>query len=207
MNIKLAIIIVLVFLIIYCNNKEYLKENAGNRRSDKDITNAYKEFMNALEGKFNPIMIFGTLLGYIRENKFIDGDNDVDLLIHINDKENIHKHLRSKGYRLRIVNKYFTQVYINKLPIEFYFYWLDNKGRFTQGFDGPPKRYCYSTEDIFPTKQVKFNGYNIYIPNKPEIVLEKVYGKEWYIPNIDWDPSINYKKDRNCFKELYGNQK
>lgn len=129
-------------------------------------------------------LVFGTLLGAVRDKSVINGDEDVDVFVESEDElRNILPFLQQNGLCLcRIVKhklysfrirggKYYIDVYI-KRPI--YSIW---------GY-----RYCYLCGYVLPKKlisrfsPIEFLGDTYLAPKNPERFLEFWYGKTWRVP-------------------------
>ncbi len=60
-------------------------------------------------------------------------------------------------------------------------FYLDDDLSFEYGY--LTSKYKYSKDELFPLQTNNTFGFDIYIPNKPIRVLERLYGTSWYIPN------------------------
>ena len=138
---------------------------------------------------------FGTLLGLIREQKIIHGDDDVDFFVDYKNKKKIIQKIKlNKSFKVnkKVSNKHFIQ-FTNKKNnlmsfIDFYFYskfpennyiierqnWLGHINDANFALHIPNKL-------IFPIKRDK-NFNSVFIPNKPEKVLNFLYGESWLSP-------------------------
>lgn len=158
---------------------------------------AYERMNNIFESKFGYYLYFigGTLLGYIRENDFLEHDKDMDIS-YFSKFTNV---LDVKKEILEIINTLIDsgeQLYFirrDSSVVKNYFRWrVDNRDRIdimpTWCQDGMIYRPTFvgyeGTKDIIlPLKKEKFYGHEIYIPNQPEVKLANVYGEDWRIPN------------------------
>ncbi len=129
-------------------------------------------------------LIFGTLLGAVRDHGLIKGDEDVD--VYVDSEELLRKNLPflyKNGLKVcRIIdhylysfhtdNKSYIDVYIRgKLPFSIWSLWCDRIN-----FAVIPR--CY----IKKHDKINFLGIECLCPHKPERVLRYWYGKTWRIP-------------------------
>ena len=176
---------------------------------------------------------FGTLLGYYREHDFIKHDCDLDIGAHIDDAEKIQKALTENGFEL--VREFHAQdggleecyKYLHTTIDVFYFQINESN---------PTEHYCELVKSsIFPIKKkhlnkeiratvrrryvpnngfekAVFNGCDVYVPKNTEEVLMTYYGKDFMIPDPNFNAAdhpnkvIYYSYEENpgtcLFKEL-----
>jgi len=148
-------------------------------------------------------IFYGTLLGIIRENNIIKGDDDIDFMVNHKSKKLLLKKMKlNKTFKInkKVSNEYFIQ-FIKKNKklktfIDFYFYTKNKKkdyiiDRHNWLGNIKDKRFAlhFPTKMIFPIiKNKKFN-----MPKKPKSACIYIYGKTWSTPltkNTNYRPEI-----------------
>ena len=159
-----------------------------------------------LELKLKAWLTKGTLLGVIRENQFIEGDDDID--IHLFEKDFV-------DHMYELKKKFIEQGYIVRLaegtnPKMSLF-----KNGFMVGMVGLKEQGDWLTRPIqkFPKhlflneQYVEFCGLRCLIPSPPEKYLEFVYGPNWKIPDKgigdNYDTYFSLKSFHYCSLKVY----
>ena len=169
------------------------------------------------ENKIDAFLNFGSLLGMVRDNKFMEYDDDIDYGIIVDKKfswENIEKILEQNNiYKVRQFkynNVITEQTYkYENLTIDLfacfpekenlisYFYYRENVVIYNS-------KYEYSVASL---KLYKFNNTKIIdignskykIPENAEEYLASIYSNDWKVPNPNWNhkngPGWNDEKD------------
>lgn len=152
-------------------------------------------YISSLIKEFENFVFFGTLLGLVRENKIIDGDDDIDFYVNKNDRVNLIKKLKSN---LLIIdendpinnNDSFLQAFRkfnDKLfVIDFYFYEDDKDEDFIiekWNFQGMPhnksKHLRIPKIFIYPIQQKKYKLSSVNFPSQSIQLCEFLYGPSW----------------------------
>ena len=159
-------------------------ETIGPIREDdaRDLLSTTKKLFDVCGMKF--YLIYGSLLGAVRDHGLIDGDEDVD--VYVDSEELLRKSLpylfenglkvcriyEHRLYSFRTNNDGYIDVYIkNKLPVSIWRIWCVR-------IAGAVFPKCY----IRRFDKIDFLGVECLCPHKPERVLRYMYGKTWRIP-------------------------
>lgn len=144
------------------------------------------------------IPFYGTLLGLTRGGDIIEGDDDIDFILDVSERENVIHLLRSTAIEIdvreeRNTSKYFLQ---GKRTIEgvdtyvdFYFFennpkngYLVEKWNFFAEPQNSSKAIHIPKNLIYPLKQRNIFGIDLLFPQHPELCCEFLYGKDWRTP-------------------------
>ncbi len=175
--------------ILIDDERFYFKEVElfhGKKRIDREIAKENLEIFHSVIEKTNITygLFFGTLLGAIREQNFIAHDEDVDIFALNEDRDNVLRLLYElKNYDFEVARyQYDLLSLIRKNEyIDIYFFKTKNKfGIFklrvlTNEFECPANILEHPA-------RLMFLGMNMPVPNNPEELLIKMYGKDWRVP-------------------------
>lgn len=196
------------------------KTNISSKRKRRKNNNQQKKLqlhgyplLIKLDKIFNNLSIkyfvdFGTLLGFVRDNRFMLHDLDLDLgvIATEEDKLNLYAALQKSGYSL------FRSYILNNKIVEQSYHYLDEKKKILVKFDinfyettengsktwlfyyikksKLKARYRHVVEmtysKITEIDYLKIQGHNIPIPKNYAQILEEKYGKSWSIPDMNW---------------------
>tara|TARA_X000000368_G_C22955178_1_gene678442 strand:- start:53 stop:679 length:627 start_codon:yes stop_codon:yes gene_type:complete len=168
----------------YFKKKEYQNQNFKNLL---EISKTLKNIQH--------FIFYGTLLGIVRNNNIIIGDDDIDFLVDYKDKNKVLKKMKlSKSFKINKMRKNNFFIQFNKTVngmktcVDFYFYnnysnknYIVERHNWLYSVNNPkfalhvPKKY------IFPIKKDKYLK-KISIPSKPEKLCEFLYGQDWKTP-------------------------
>lgn len=136
-------------------------------------------------------LIYGTLLGAVREKNFIAHDEDIDLFMLAENKKSIISALHDvleKGFEIIRYSDKLLSVSRDNEYIDVYFF--------------KKSKLFYRKCDVGLTAKAKylentidypFLGDTFQVPKDPESFLVDLYGKNWRIPKKN-DPSMNHDK-------------
>lgn len=173
----------------------YLGMKKINREISRENLISLKETLSKYNLKFG--LIYGTLLGAIRENNFIEYDQDTDIFILEEDRKSFLSslfELREKGFELGRIDDILMSLTRNGEYIDIYIF---KKSFFLYRKNG--RQYIKKTH-LEKSETIDLFGTNFNIPYKPIKFLEKHYGKNWETPIKDCPARSRYFVGR--YKEL-----
>ncbi len=149
--------------------------------------------------------VYGTLLGFVRENGFIEHDEDMDFGVMpdtMTPQELLRILLeRETGFQVKFIYKYRDRVIEFKvvykgIPIDFFFF--DKEGEHFIShllFYIPGKKYSQPNANtirevqfaaIDELKTMEVLGVDFPVPKNELAVLESLYGQNWRTPDKNW---------------------
>jgi len=192
------------------NSTIHDEDTHGHLRVTKTIFGQYKEKVLSKQIKFSKVLIdmdnilkkykqpyfltCGTLLGFVRENKFIEHDEDIDFGIFSDDlKVNIDdilsngvfslKHKLGKpelGYELSFTHKEL------QISIDLFVYYKTPEYYWNATYfdlcNQTPNKMCRWKYTPFELQQISFLGRDFLIPANEDLFLTESYGKDWMTP-------------------------
>ena len=134
----------------------------------------------------NWFIAYGTLLGIIRDNNTIDGDDDVDILIDIKYKDKLVYLLEKNNFILthNMSNILKTEKNSEFSSIDFYLSNINNVGDYNDTWSKIIWKNCNNL------KILNWNGVKLKIPNDEITKLRNRYGETW---KIKQDIKVPYK--------------
>ena len=167
-----------------------LSKNVSAEDNENNLVFFLKFFTNV-----EYFIFFGTLLGITRENRLIEGDDDIDFYVNFKDRDQLIQNLKQNNVDVDLSldvnkNEYFLQVQRivdNKVLItDFYFYednieknYIIERWNFEGGTNDPSKHLRIPKIFIYPLKKISFKSCDMFIPKENELVCEFLYGRNW----------------------------
>ena len=198
-------IVGLIYISIVIYNYSY-NQSVKQRRMipyptrNKIMTELLQIIMEASnDSNVKPFMLYGTLLGYVRQNDFICYDFDIDMGIMEAEYDKLHNQLKQNiknysdyyikekklfGYRCVVVVH--TETNINADISGF----IIKNNQISRNVPKLYSRYIlkesqvdYPIDWILPVKSIQFKTIDSFIPNQPEQLLQTYYGKNFLTPD------------------------
>lgn len=147
-----------------------------------------RKILNRLEVPF--WLSNGTLLGYFREQGFIEHDPDIDVGVWITDwNPDIMQSFIRSGFRLykrygSLESGYQYSFHKRDIKFDIFFYVDEADHTWMPVFVG--KRMLKYIFPKFTLRPITFLGEEFLIPENTEEVIVAQYGEEWRIPIIEW---------------------
>ena len=182
---------------------DYLFENmnANNviqKCSAKILNNTLGFYTNLLHlhNINNWFISYGTLLGIVRNNSCIEGDDDIDIIIDIKHYQKIMDVLAINNisvYDVSNLDKFNQQfiktAYNDKLgSVDFYFAEVDNNGDFNDAWNGVIWSNCFTNNSDKQFIRYDWNGTVLHVPHNYETKLINRYGESWQTPQNSKGP-------------------
>ena len=137
---------------------------------------------------------YGTLLGIIRENSCIDGDDDSDIIIEKSNYDVVKKILIENDFKIEYgygINKsrdiLKTKENNDYCSVDFYMSSMDEKGNFNDTWENVTWSECYNENNELI--QHIWNENMLYLPFNYEKKLINRYGENWRIPQNNKGPT------------------
>ncbi|WP_028855341.1 LicD family protein [Psychrilyobacter atlanticus] len=189
-------------------------KSARFHKNSEDVLKKIYEIMK--ESNFQLWFEYGTLLGAVRENDFIKHDYDLDfgMKYEANKIEKIGEKLLANGFkrvrRIALKDKVMEETYsLNGVFLDI-FYFLESEENFIGYVFEAEKNMSFNetikqkggliTNELkltkFSLEKIKFKGLDVLIPRNSDEHLKECYGKNYMIPNSNWQPCHNNRRKK-----------
>ena len=189
----------------YIFTQHGINKNLSKQFSQDNIQNILDEInslSNLLKEKFEVehYIDSGTMLGAVRNGKFIEHDDDLDTA-YIS-KENNYINIWAESLMIRNYLNTFDKYNISsrmpglfhlkvtgkvKFKVDIFIGWFED----IDYFKFPSKPSTLTKKDMLPLKKINLHGKSLNIPNDYEKVLEHMYGEGWRIPDPSYRCVVN----------------
>lgn len=170
------------------------------RRVPQYVNEDNLQYFSSLLSSIEHFTFFGTLLGIVRDNSTIDGDDDIDFYVHSGDREALLEIIKAAnfGKNIKIIENttpYFLSVSRTVDDedgiVDFYFYQSDDSSGYIWdkwNFSGHHRSNANAMKVpksmIFPIEKLSYKEIFINMPNSASEVCEYLYGKNWRKPLV-----------------------
>lgn len=181
---------------------------AGTKQPRAKLTKTLLKIVALLkEANVNTWFItYGTLLGIVRGNECIDGDDDIDIICDIQDREVVAHIFHTNGFAVIRGDpswlgdratpetaieraKAFLRIESDEYaPVDFSLASVSEDGTYHDIWDDIVWHTCH--QDNGQLVQKEWKGCILQLPTRVESRLEGIYGPTWHIPQVtkEWDP-------------------
>jgi hypothetical protein len=141
------------------------------------------------ELNLKPFLVWGSLLGFVREGGFIKHDSDIDLGFLSEDyikKDMLKQAMLANGYKMRWEWEFaisFAHPKFDSLGIDYFFVYKKNDQMVMSGFSKTRNKkevYYFPLDNFDNFKMVTFEQNEVLIPSQAEKFLSVAYG-DWQI--------------------------
>ena len=163
-----------------------------------DLKYTIKLISSALNGRCEYFLFFGSLLGIVRDNAPIPGDDDVDFYVNKNSYNEVKCILLELGFQVNYniepnLTEHFLQVECMFKGVfvraDFYFYdsqadqfFLEERWNFAGTPNNPDSVLKMPKPLVFPLQKLNYEGSLVFLPQHSEIICEILYGVNWRVP-------------------------
>lgn len=188
---------------------QYNKQNQKKRKALAQSGTAIVELVETAltEGKYQYFLYFGSLLGVIRDGKFIEFDNDVDYGILIDEsfswnelEKSMEKHgmrkvrqfsfggtITEQTYQYEELTVDLFACYQNNNTMDSYVCFRKNRFIYNSPYEHHVARVTYRM--VENVEKITLNNMTYTIPENAEALLEDIYSEGWRIPDPNWKHS------------------
>lgn len=180
---------------------------SGSKSSKEKLNFSLLKIANILNNNnFDKwFLVYGTLLGIVRNKSCIDGDDDIDIMCDINDYQKLKDILDKEGFEFDYGYGINESKFIIKtkesrdlVSIDFYMAIADKKGNFNDLWEKVIWSNCY-VKDTEKFLKINWQNTTLNLPNDYLKKIKKRYGFFWRIPQ---KKNTKYKKNRTKLKSF-----
>jgi len=146
------------------------------------------------------ILVFGTLLGIMRDDDILPHDKDIDIAIAWDiPREQIIDILLAHNFEI-VNNSYIDKeqqwvisIVDNETNITIDIFFIkETEDNYLMGFYGVPEPLMWEFSKFKPIKH-NWSGYQWLIPDNSERFFQEIYGRDWKTPNTVFDSVVSGK--------------
>ena len=169
---------------------------AGKNHTKRILNNTLMFIIKLLNDNniHNWFIGYGTLLGIIRENSCIEGDDDIDIIIDKNNYDTIKQLLIKNGIIIEYgyginasTNILKTKCNEDYCSVDFYMASVDKEGNFNDTWEKVIWSGCY--DENGELLQYTWNENTLFLPFNYETKLINRYGDNWRVPQDSKGPT------------------
>ena len=167
----------------------------GRKIIDRDVCKEnlllFKKILDLNNVQFG--LMFGTLLGAVRENNFIKHDEDVDVFVVTELQDEMLETLfifEDYGFKVARYSEHLLSLMRNNDYIDVYFFKEISSNRCCMN-------YAYPSNYFIELIEYNFLGTKFYVSENYLSFLEQIYGEDWNIPKENEHAKENVVKKRN----------
>lgn len=187
-SVILSVMLLLVSIFLKTTTSRATAEPfyAGNATPNEKLNRTLADVASILHRNRirNWFIGYGTLLGIVRENSCIDGDDDIDIICDIRDYDAVKTALATSGFTFRdfgtkrILKTKETTHYAS---VDFYMSDADSKGNFKDNWEKVTWSECYTAGNRL-LWEWPWHDTVLFLPNNFETKLRRRYGDRWRTP-------------------------
>lgn len=182
------------------------------KKCNQELFNEGERYINLVESALSDSgMLYyvyaGTLLGLIRDGKFISWDLDIDYAILIENDfswNKLEKIMKKNGFKKTREYVFEGQIKeqsyaIGKMNIDFFGQFYEENYMLQYSFEyrtdcvykeeNERSVYLVTLPKVIETQKLKLGSVLVSVPKNSEEILTALYNDDWHIPNPNWVPN------------------
>lgn len=187
----IILILIILFFILWYVRDTILEKNIKTIELEyhpkmRELLSNVVEFLNA--EKIEYTLAYGTLLGYVRNNKFIRWDDDLDLfVINDNNLDDILDKYNNQNKKFLMTKVDFGyQIGYKNHNTHLDFFVLNKEEKLLKTIKTKNSKEVINKDDFYPIKQGILENIEVNVPNNSHPILTNMYGnysKARYFPS------------------------